>query len=176
MKNHHKTGVMTEKDSANAGRNLTGDEIQMLLRHFGRIEQETDFQAATVPTAITSIAYIGSYEIPLIVLLRLWKEEDKGWIIYCPHCGGTAAIHGYGGSPLSGSGSGWGTCLDCGKEVKTRFNGSAAMDAMKLVREFIAQQGGWVDVKDGVKTPLTAPKKKKSVFDVLDVLSKYDCR
>ena len=59
----------------------------------------------------TAYISIGRFELYIGELLQLWK--DNKWKNECPQCRGTVYITNAGGSPLSGAGSGWGTCEGC---------------------------------------------------------------
>ncbi|HPS31222.1 MAG TPA: helix-turn-helix transcriptional regulator [bacterium] len=92
------------------------DSLPFLFRHFDRIVCDPDYYFIPMPGSCFSAAYMKSRpELYLGELLTLWKNGK--WTSECSVCGGTVYITGAGGSPLSGSGSGWGYCSKCRKAV-----------------------------------------------------------
>lgn len=82
-------------------------------------ETETPEPAAPRPPADTprvgtvSIMFLGTRLIRPEVLSAMWAAGK--WRYPCPKgCGGTLYVHGFNGSPFSGSGCSWGECTVCG--------------------------------------------------------------
>ena len=64
-----------------------------------------------------SSAFVGRKRGELYIgeLLQLWKAGS--WTNECPQCGGIVYLTNAGGSPLSGSGGGWGVCGNCKENI-----------------------------------------------------------
>ena len=103
----------------------------------------------------------GGGPIPLGVLLLLWR---KGKMIFeCPDCRGLLHAVGISGSMLSGCGSAWGPCLDCGEEKFARGQmGDTMLAVGPMLSEYrnepVVQRGkrpsfDWKDGLVGEYTP-----------------------
>lgn len=124
-------GLPSQSD-AKAAENPSGKDYGLLLKHADRLLANPRHREVAVPGGFVSIAYIGGSALHLGTLLRLWQSGTAGWSGTCSRCGGKFVILGYGGSPLSGGGSGWGVCACCDAFIRVRFNTGHALEALRL--------------------------------------------
>jgi hypothetical protein len=101
-------------------------ELEMVRDNLDRILEQADTILETPEKfhCLLHAAHLGlvtgpSWQIPLGVLLLLWK--DGKLITICPHCAGNTHILGAGGSPLSGANTFTGICVNCREIVTGRL-------------------------------------------------------
>ncbi|MBI1270793.1 hypothetical protein GC174_10205 [bacterium] len=105
-------------------------------------------------------------------LLLGW--QSGGLLEHCTECGGSIYLVGVGGSPLSGSGSCWGPCLECGEFKRTFEKLSDKMVCIAELRqnhpveksEWVEEDGFefcWGGGGSGVGSGLSPAKKKRLV-------------
>jgi hypothetical protein len=110
-------GELAEEDRALV------DHFPLILEKGDQIRGEEGMSNALITErAFISVAYVGlcGY-LPLGLLLDYWRRGK--FTDTCGECGETVLLYGAGGSPLSGSGSMWGSCGRCGKGRKVPFDG-----------------------------------------------------
>lgn len=92
------------------------DQLPLLYKNFDLILNDPTLYFIPINNTYVGAAYFGMVKGELVLgeILKLWKDGD--WVGKCHNCGNeTAYIFAAGGSPLSGSGSGWGVCSNCKK-------------------------------------------------------------
>jgi hypothetical protein len=110
------------------------EEDRVLVDHFPLILEKAEWirreeglrNALITERAFVSVAYVGPCGyLPLGLLLDYWQQGK--FTDVCGECGETVFLYGAGGSPLSGSGSMWGACGQCGKGRKAPFDGQLVL-------------------------------------------------
>ncbi len=111
----HFHGFMSEqelKELRDKEDKLFAENMNLIMKNSEIIINTPEFFYCEFGSAWLSLAYIGGDGmIPLGVLLMLWKQEKL--MDCCKHCGADVYIIGAGGSPLSGSHTWHGLCIDC---------------------------------------------------------------
>lgn len=169
----------------------SGQDFGLLLRNAAYLLSRPRCREVAVPGAWASVAYVGTSELRLGDLLRLWQSGAEGWSGTCRKCGGRYVITGYGGSPLTGGGSGWGYCTECGARVRIPFHFGHAREGVRAAAgrraaqfpeqpavaprpSSLAEWNGRAAVlaKTAAKTPRSArpPKKEKRIPSLHEVL------
>ena len=100
-------------DNREAGYRLIVENLPSLWNNYDQIMNTPELYFSEVDGAYISVAFIGFNDPNLYLgdLLTLWKYGH--WTQICEVCGHTKYIFGAAGSPLSGSGGGWGVCAGC---------------------------------------------------------------
>ncbi len=92
------------------------DSFPLLLKYHDEARKNPELYYIPVETTLFSCAYFTNTKLYFGELLTLWQDEP--WHTTCPECNTQSLfIFGAGGSPLSGSGSGWGVCSHCRKDI-----------------------------------------------------------
>ena len=91
------------------------DALPTLFHYIDEFKSIDSLYFIELEDTVFSSAYIGNSKIYLGDLLTLWQKGE--WQDRCSNCGGIRYAFSAGGSPLSGSGSGWGVCSGCRQNV-----------------------------------------------------------
>ena len=109
------------------------DYFPHLLKYYDEARKNSEIYYIPVETTLFSCAYLANTKLHFGDLLTLWQSEP--WHTTCPECNSQSLfIFGAGGSPLTGSGSAWGVCCQCRKDISgiqpfSKFFGSMAEKA-----------------------------------------------
>lgn len=109
-----------QKEKDFRGSELIYDNFELLLNNSDRILDNERYFYCMSKLFNLNLAYIGSWDLYLGILILLWKE--KKLIESCSKCKGNFYIIGIGGSPLSGSNKCWGFCMNCKKSISISSN------------------------------------------------------
>jgi hypothetical protein len=138
------------------------EDLQLILDHADDILANERYFYCYQCTAFLSVAYHGGGQLPLGVLILLWRQGEM--LDTCTKCGGTVHIFGVGGSPLSGSHSWWGFCIQCGSRVRGHREdfGSLWRPVSKMLKDYknepVIQRGelpewSWADPPTSGRAP-----------------------
>jgi hypothetical protein len=111
---------LPEESDAERAQNmqLFCDNLELIIANADLIMKRPEFFYIRHDWMLIGGIFVGSKNIPLGVLLKLWQSGR--WIDECPGCGGIVYIFMAGGSPLSGSHYCHAVCLACRKIVNSK--------------------------------------------------------
>ncbi len=121
---------LPEESDAERAQNmqLFCDNLKLILANADLVMERPEFFYIRHSWMQIGGIYVGSKNIPLGVLLKLWQSGK--WLGDCPDCGGKAYIYEAGGSPLSGSHYRHAVCPVC-REIVYSKHGEAFTVLMK---------------------------------------------
>ena len=109
---------------------LLRTHLTSIVAHSDLIQADEEMRYALISEyALAGGMYIGGGYLPLGLLLDFWKQDQFTEI--CSACDSKVYLYSAGGSPLSGSGSMGGTCIECSDESKFAFNAGLVISSKK---------------------------------------------